>query len=57
MKTRRTRIREQLRSARASALTVEERREELRAAEARIAALHSDEDEPGPAPGPAAGEP
>jgi len=38
MKTHRTRIREHLRSARVSALTAEERRQEMRAAEARLAA-------------------
>jgi len=40
MITHRTKIRQHLRSARVSALTPEERREELRAAEARRAAEH-----------------
>jgi hypothetical protein len=56
MKTHRTRIREHLRSARVSALTEDERREELRMAEARAAAPHGGEDEPGPAPGTSSAE-
>jgi hypothetical protein len=47
MKTRRTKIREHLRSARVASLTPEERREEIRAAEARCAERHGHPDETG----------
>jgi hypothetical protein len=53
MKPHRTRIREHLRSARVSALTLEERRAEMRAAEAHVEAGHRDQDpEPGSGAGP-----
>lgn len=55
MITHRTRIRRHLRSARVAALTPEERREELRAAEARGAERHGRSEQAGADPARAAG--
>jgi hypothetical protein len=52
VKTHRTKIRQHLRSARASALTVDERRAEMRGAEARAAGRDADEGAAGAAAGP-----
>jgi hypothetical protein len=55
MLTHRTRIRRHLRSARVAALTPEERSEELRAAEARVAARHGGSEQAGVDPAGATG--
>ena len=58
MLTHRTKVRRHLRSARVAALTPEERREEMRAAEANRAERHDRSEEAGADPaGPAGREP